>query len=103
MNENRPLVRQALCRSRHELFTAAKLIVTSKIHVALPCLGIGKPVVFIRQNIVAPGRLRALPEGFRTYEAGSAEVWKMDLTPESHGFDASSYREHVRNCLLKRL
>lgn len=32
---NDPAARQALCRSRHELYSAAKLIVTSKIHVAL--------------------------------------------------------------------
>lgn len=96
-------VRQAVCRTRHHLYSAARLIVTSKIHVALPCLGMGKPVIFVRQNIIAPGRLGALPEGFKTYVAGSPEVWKLALEPSAHAFDASAYRQHVRSHLMLRL
>jgi hypothetical protein len=95
--------RQELCRSRHRLYSAAKLVVTSKIHVALPCLGMGKPVIFVRQNIMAPGRLGALPEGFKTYEVGSSQLWEMDLEPQAHQFDARNYRQHVRSHLMQRL
>lgn len=95
--------RQSLCQFRHQMFSAARLIVTSKIHVALPCLGMGKPVIFVRQNILAPGRLTALPEGFKTYTTASQELWKMELEPSAHLFDASAYRAHVRKHLMDRL
>lgn len=98
-----PSARQSLCHLRHQLYSAASLIVTSKIHVALPCLGMGKPVIFIRQNIQSPGRLSALPEGFKTYEAGSPDVWKMELEPHAQLFDISDYRQHVRSHLMQRL
>jgi len=95
--------RQELCRSRHRLYTSARLVVTSRIHVALPCLGMGKPVIFVKQNILAAGRLRALPSGFRTYEAGAKELWTMELKPEQHLFDASEYCRHVHKHLFARL
>lgn len=95
--------RQSLCRQRHHLYTSARLVVTSKIHVALPCLGIGKPVIFVRQNIVSSGRLSALPEGFKTYAPGSPDVWKMELEPCAHVFDVADYRRHVRKHLIERL
>ena len=101
--DHRSSARQELCRARHELFSAARLIVTSKIHVALPCLGIGKPVIFVRQQIFLPGRLGALPEGFTTYAAGTDELWKMHLDPNLHQFDAAPYREHVRSHLSRSL
>lgn len=100
---NDPTVRQAICHSRHELYSAASLVVTSKIHAALPCLGMGKPVIFVRQNILAPGRLGALPEGFKTYQAGTPELWSMKLEPRFHEFDVADYRHHVRTNLLGRL
>jgi hypothetical protein len=95
--------RQKLCRTRHRLFTAARLVVTSRIHVALPCLGMGKPVIFVNQNIKAASRLGALPSGFKKYEAWSKEVWNMEMRPDLHLFDVSEYRLHVRNHLYKRL
>lgn len=60
-------------------------------------------MIFIRQNIQAPGRLSALPEGFKTYAAGTPEVWKMSLDPEAHSFDVGPYRQHVERHLAQRL
>lgn len=42
-----PEARFALARQRLEEFSHARLVVTSRIHCALPCLGMGTPVVFV--------------------------------------------------------
>ena len=54
-------------------YAKAKMVVTSRIHAGLPCLGMGTPVVFIaNQEVIAekgsfntPGRLGGLVELFR--------------------------------------
>lgn len=54
-------------------YASAKMVVTSRIHAGLPCLGVGTPVVFIANNQVlsdngtfnTPGRLGGLLDLFR--------------------------------------
>ena len=54
-------------------YSSSKLVITSRIHSALPCLGVGTPVVFIANkevvsengNFNTPGRLDGLLDFFR--------------------------------------
>lgn len=55
-------------------YASSKMVITSRIHAGLPCLGLGTPVVFIANeevvsengNFNTPGRLDGLLELFRT-------------------------------------
>ena len=42
--------RFALARKRLELYANARLVVTSRIHCALPCLAFGTPVIFLNSS-----------------------------------------------------
>lgn len=65
-----------------ELYAKASLVVTSRIHCALPCLGLETPVIFTEnssQRIESSCRLGGLRELFNII------VWKNDhLVPEFH-------------------
>ena len=58
-------------------YAKAKMVVTSRIHAGLPCLGMGTPVVFIASpqldSFNAPGRLEGLVELFRVLNLENAE------------------------------
>jgi len=88
--------RWALCEYRHRMLTRSEMIVTSKIHVALPALGMGKAVVFVKDEISVPGRLTAFPPSFKTYEPEQCP--RIVLRPEEHRYDVSAYRAHVAEC-----
>jgi hypothetical protein len=45
--EMNPLRRYAMARQLLELFATARVVVTTKLHCALPCLAYGTPVIFI--------------------------------------------------------
>jgi polysaccharide pyruvyl transferase WcaK-like protein len=57
-------------------YAAAKLVVTSRIHVALPCLAFGTPVVFIHPERDT-SRLSGLIELFHTFT-----IKQIEETPE---------------------
>lgn len=93
------LKRREMCLRRWELLSRSRLVVTSKLHAAMPALGMGKPVVFIHENIIAPERLTAFPENFRTYRKGEKFSWD----PDQHICDTSRQRKLVEGWLGKRL
>jgi hypothetical protein len=52
-------------------YASAKLVVTSRLHCALPCLGMGTPVIFINSEGLSAGRFEGLLELLRVYELKS--------------------------------
>lgn len=89
------------CDLRHRLLTRAELVVTNRIHVALPALGMGRAVLFVEDRIVNPGRLTALPEGFRTWKAD--ECAELPLYPDSYRYSVDAYRRNVERELAIRI
>lgn len=67
-------------------YSNAKYIVTSRIHCALPCLGIGTPVMFVLDNVMesdkdifnAPGRFGGLLDFFRIVSYSNNSVKAVD-------------------------
>ncbi|MDF1816401.1 MAG: polysaccharide pyruvyl transferase family protein [Verrucomicrobiales bacterium] len=91
--------RREMCLRRWELLSRSRLVVTSKLHAAMPALGMGKPVVFVKEKIIAPERLSAFPKNFRLYKKGEGFSWD----PETHYCDTSAHRRLVESRLLKQL
>ncbi|MDR2795886.1 MAG: polysaccharide pyruvyl transferase family protein [Spirochaetaceae bacterium] len=52
-------------------YASAKLVVTSRLHCALPCLGMGTPVIFINSEGLSGGRFDGLLELLRVFELSS--------------------------------
>lgn len=92
-------MRAEMCLRRWELLSRSRLVVTSKLHAAMPALGMGRPVVFIKEEIVCEGRLTAFPEKFSTYPEKSRISWD----PEDHFLDISEHRKHVESRLIERI
>ncbi len=91
--------RREMCLRRWELLSRSRLVVTSKLHAAMPALGMGKPVIFIEENIIAPERLTAFPKNFRLHKTKANFNWD----PESHRCDVSAHRNLVETWLNSRL
>ncbi|NOY00637.1 MAG: polysaccharide pyruvyl transferase family protein [Verrucomicrobia bacterium] len=92
-------VRREICLRRWEMISRSRLVVTSKLHAAMPALAMGRPVIFIREKIVAPGRLTSFPKFFRTYKIGEKFSWD----PDAHRYDMTEYRNQVESKLIDRI
>jgi len=91
--------RSEMCLRRWNLLSRSRLIVTSKLHAAMPAIGMGRPVVFINDGIVCSGRLSAFPEQFRRYPVQANFSWE----PEAHQIDVTEHRRLVEARLLERV
>jgi exopolysaccharide biosynthesis predicted pyruvyltransferase EpsI len=49
-------------------YASAKLVVTSRIHCALPCLSMGTPVIFVNREGLSVGRFEGLLELLRVFK-----------------------------------
>jgi len=83
-----------------EQYSTAKFVVTSRIHCALPCLGIGTPVVFVTSDKLASNpRVKSFKEFFRNahIEKGICYLDKNDFNVEmidaSYSFE--NYDKHL--------
>lgn len=74
-------------------YAKAKLVVTSRIHAGLPCLGMETPVIFVANtevvsetgNFNTPGRLGGLVELFRILNLENGEFYSNDEILKSSG------------------
>src|SRR5690606_9989326 len=62
-------------------YCRAKLVITTKIHCALPCLAMGVNVILIHPNLNDP-RLQSVSKFLRVYSFD--EILKTDSVPVSH-------------------
>lgn len=88
------------CRRRHQWISRAELVITSRIHIALPALGMGKAVVFVRDNIRIDGRLTALPPQVKPFSPD--ECREISLDPKEHRYDIREYQNHVKHTIEER-
>jgi len=73
--------RFAALRSRLRVLRGAALVITNRLHVAMPCLGLGVPVVMVETGEL-PFRLGALPPWMKVWRED--ELRRLDLDPASH-------------------
>jgi len=80
-----------------ERYAKAKLVVTSRLHCALPCLAFGTPVVFVHKNLKDP-RFGGLVEYLRAYslEEFKDKVCQIDWeSPEPNPKSIRKIREDL--------
>ena len=71
-------------------YRQAKLVITTRLHVALPCRAFGTPVLFFHNNYHADPRF----QGLREYLRGM-DHWSPDNLPEAH-IDPAIIEEHKK-------
>jgi len=92
-------------RQRWRVFRSASLVVTNRLHVAMPCLGLGVPVVMVEADSLA-FRLTALPDWLKIHK--KSELSRVNLDPSTHYTEEylknrMSWRQMVRDRLEDRL
>ncbi len=69
-------------RALLDRYRMARLVITTRVHVALPCIAFGTPVIFIPPGYSADGRVRALA-GLLPLPASREEIdWEPGLPPD---------------------
>lgn len=97
--------RFAALRRRLRVLRSASLVITNRLHVAMPCIGMGVPVVMVEADSLA-FRLTALPPWLKIH--CKAELKKISLDPARHHTDdflknRTVWRSMVRERLERRL
>ena len=92
-------------RQRLRVLRKASLVVTNRLHVAMPCLGLGVPVVMVEADSLS-FRMTALPDWLKIHK--KSELNRVSLDPSKHYTDEylesrSSWRRMVRERLEIRL
>ena len=67
-------IRMQLARERLQKLSEAKLVITSRLHCALPCLAMGTPVVLLRQGLETDPRFSGLYEFVRHNKGSSKSI-----------------------------
>ncbi len=100
-------LRDKLSRLRHETrtkvanqmldaYAGAKLVITSRLHCALPCLALGTPVILLRQGVRSDPRFAGLRDFVRCHN-DMAEPLKFNWdNPEPNSDDHRPYAEKLK-------
>lgn len=92
------LSRQEMCQIRWKMIQVSDLVITSRMHVALPALSANIPTIFIRHNLIAPQRLEGLPLAQHFILAG------LPLTaPDPETSEITNYKRRVGENLINIL
>ena len=77
LNSSRHAYRLSKARALLRRYSSAKLVITSRLHCALPCLALGTPVLLLRQDIQSDPRFDGLRELVR-YHSDPSQPIKID-------------------------
>jgi polysaccharide pyruvyl transferase WcaK-like protein len=84
-----------------ERYARARLVITSRLHGALPCLALGTPVIFVHRDLDSP-RFSGLLDYLRAYsvEEFKHKVKEIDLeNPEPNPKSIDKLRDNLtRTC-----
>lgn len=96
LNRFRHSSRLARAEQLLALYGSAKLVITSRLHCALPCLALGTPVVLLRRGIESDPRFAGLRELVRFHSDPSRPIsidWK---DPEPNSDKYRPYAKELR-------
>jgi hypothetical protein len=84
-----------------DVYARAKLVITTRLHCALPCLALGTPVVFLHERYAEDRRFDGLREYLRGYgpDAQSADIDWENPRPT----DISGIREQLSSRLSRSI
>lgn len=95
-----PQARLDAMRKRLDVYQRASMVITNRLHVAMPCLGMGVPLVMVEADSLG-FRLTALPDFVRLHK--NDELKKISLKPDDHRHHAADWKRMVASRLKARL
>lgn len=95
-----PEARLEAAQRRLEAYQRARLVITNRMHVAMPCLGMDVPVIMLEPDSLA-FRLTALPDFVPIHK--KEDLKRISLKPDDHRHDAAKWKAMVAERLRKRL
>jgi hypothetical protein len=103
VNAARHSFRLSRARELLALYSSAKLVITSRLHCALPCLALGTPVVLLRRGIESDPRFAGLRELVR-FHSDPLRPIKIDWhnpepNPDKYLCYANALRERCRGAV----
>jgi hypothetical protein len=105
LNELRHNFRTSKARELLRRYSAAKLVITSRLHCALPCLALGTPVVLLRRGVESDPRFDGLRELVRFHSDDSHPVkidWQNpDPNPDFYLRYARELRERCQDAVRR--
>lgn len=93
----------------HHYWTKAKVVITSRIHSALPASANGVPIIFVEQSEDrlpggGGGRTKGISNLFHTYSPGNEWTFNLDEMPPNPGVHKQDrYRASFWNYIKRRL
>lgn len=83
--------------ARLKVLESASLIITNRLHVALPMISAGRPVILTDHNTVAPYRFGALPSEVPLHSIEQLASMRLDhISLDNYIYDISTYQHNVR-------
>jgi hypothetical protein len=107
LNRLRHSSRVSRARQLLKLYSSAKLVITSRLHCALPCLALGTPVILLRRGIESDPRFAGLRELVRFHSDPSRPIkidWQdPEPNPDTYLFYAKALRERCEGAVRRLL
>ncbi|HTS07800.1 MAG TPA: polysaccharide pyruvyl transferase family protein [Candidatus Eisenbacteria bacterium] len=105
LNRSRHLFRLSKAREILSRYSSAKLVITSRLHCALPCLALGTPVLLLRPGVESDPRFAGLRELVRFHSDPSSPIkidWRNpDPNPDTYLGYAKALRERCENAVAR--
>ena len=96
LNKMRHAARVTMARELLKRYSSAKLVITSRLHCALPCVAFGTPVILLRRGIESDPRFAGLRQLVR-YHSDPSQPIKIDWeAPEPNPMTYLSFAKELR-------
>ncbi len=103
LDVRRHSLRMKLAGEMLDRYKAAKLVITSRLHVAMPCLALGTPVILLKRGIRSDVRFEGLRDLVTFFDENTTQVvydWNTPPpNPERHVAFAEKLRERCRSAV----
>jgi len=107
LNRTRHAYRLSQAQALLRKYSAAKLVITSRLHCALPCLAMGTPVLLLRPDIDADPRFDGLRDLVRFHSDPNQAIridWEHpEPNPDAYLHFAAALRERCRGVVSRVL
>jgi len=84
-----------------DLYARAKLVITTRLHCALPCIALGTPVIFLHQRYETEPRFEGLREILRGYGPSAGKIMIDWDNPEA--IDVTDLKTRIRADTLQKV
>lgn len=99
----KPMGRLVLAEKRLEAFASASLILTSRLHVALPAASLGVPVILVHPKLREDPRFRGLSDLVNSYSTEEFRDIGQNLPYDKMSNPNMDKLQYLRQKLLERL